>query len=72
MEALAIDCRTARDPLVSLESREAVLSLSAGNKERRIQSAKQALRELHEMFSDRRFTSEDFIKQKAIEKAMEN
>jgi virulence-associated protein VagC len=39
--------------------------------EERIRRRKEATRKLHEMFSDGRMTSEDFIRDKAIEKALE-
>jgi len=55
-----------------LKGRDEVLSSATAKKELKISAAKAALEELHKMFSDRRFTSDDFIKQKAVEREMEN
>jgi len=54
-----------------LKGRGEVLTSAAEKKELKISAAKAALEELHKMFSDRRFTSDDFIKQKAIEREIQ-
>jgi virulence-associated protein VagC len=84
METSVIDCYNLPAPIsryidsdkveISYENGKVILSPveeMPEDIERGLREMEEATRKLHEIFKDQRYTSEDFIRDKAIEKARE-